>query len=121
MGLRRTSEALALLDRYAATAEDFRHSYSGTFALLFAGDARGAGRFAARVLSSPDGPSADPIEVLTWTATQLEAGRGRDRLEAVLEALLRDALELENVVLAGVCAFLAGRVALESGRVATAQ
>ena len=162
LGLRRTSDALALLDRYAgayrspswrrrvrnwrigvmthaghlleaaellremledpaSTGEDFRHSYSGTFALLFAGDARAAGRFAERVLSSPDGPSADPIEVLTWTATRLEAGHGRDRLEAVLEAILSDALERDNVVLAGVCAFLRGRVALESGRVATAQ
>jgi DNA-binding NarL/FixJ family response regulator len=120
----RLSEAAELLREMladpAASDEDFRRVQSGAYALVSAGDLAAAKRYAERVLTSPDAPALDEIEVLVWFAVNSPAA-GAVGAEEVLEPMLGEALQARNVVLAGMCAQLSGFVALEGGRVVTAQ
>ncbi len=162
IGLRRTPDALALLDRYAdaygsdswrrrvrderigvtthaghhleaagllhemladrgTSQEEFRRAWSGPIALVYSGDSETARPFADRVLVTREAPAADVTEVMAWTAARADAGIDWNRIEAALCPMLDGAYETGNVVLAEVCGFWLGSVALARGRVVTAQ
>jgi DNA-binding NarL/FixJ family response regulator/tetratricopeptide (TPR) repeat protein len=120
----RLSEACELLREMladpTASDKDFRHVFSGAYALVSAGDLEAARRFAERVLKTPDAPAPDEVEVLVWFAVHSPTV-GSDQAEDVLEPILDQALRAHNIALAGVCAHLLGTVALDDGRVLSAQ
>ncbi|MBV9423770.1 MAG: AAA family ATPase [Solirubrobacterales bacterium] len=162
IGLRRTPDALALLDRYAdaypsdswrrrvrderigvtthaghhleaagllhemladrgTSQEEFRRAWSGPIALVYSGDSETACRFADRVLVNVEAPAADVTEIMAWTAARADAGLDWNRIDAALCPMLGEANRTGNVVLAEVCTFWLGSVALTRGRVVTAQ